>query len=474
MNDRFLISKVKTICKKKPNERTNAELQELQELTKNSKIFKTLTEANGESAHLLCCKYLVYEYCEGEAYLFKAGELGTRFYIIISGLVGVEISVKDSNGESKTIEVVRYGKGGSFGELALETSKPRAASIWCKVPTHFIALEKLDYNRMMAKFVSDKRNNTVSFLQALPIFSNTTKGSLAKLTYNFREKEYSHGKVVYNEGDDIGEVYIIIEGEFLFQKKIKVEDGRKRYGDDLEIYTERSEIRKHRAKHLNKQLVQIANVAKLGVGELFGIEEEIEMHRKYTCVSNSGRSKVLSISKADFVKRVRGEDIAVYIIHRNIIKDHEINERASMWKFIAEDKASSLSPIQLRKQHKFLNRNQEHTPKPPPTVDKSSSIPIFSKRIQTQPSEYLQKFLSIDLKKLGSKPHSQHLTAVPSTISHTHYPSDSSPSQKIISLERSLQKTTLRSISPLTRSEDRPGLALYSMNSRHIFDALQT
>ena len=217
MNDESLISKVKKICKKKPNERTNTELQELQELTKNSKIFKNLAEANGEAAHLLCCRYLIYEFCEAENYLFKIGDMGTRFYIIISGEVGIQISIKDSNGENKLIEVVRFGKGGSFGELALESSKPRAASIWCKVPSHFVALEKIDYNRMIAKFVRDKRNNTVDFLQGLTIFANTTKGSLGKLTYNFREKEFFHGQVVYNEGDKIGEVYIIIEGEFLFQ-----------------------------------------------------------------------------------------------------------------------------------------------------------------------------------------------------------------------------------------------------------------
>ena len=330
MNDDVLITKVKQICNKKPKERSHSDLLELEDLTKNTKVFKNLIETNGDYAHRLCCQHLVYEYCAENNYLFKQGDPGTRFYIIISGNVGVEIPMKDEHsGEIKTIEVVSFTKGACFGELALESSKPRAASIKCKSDSHFVALEKVDYNRMIAKMVRDKRDFIVNFFSSLPIFSNMTKGSLAKLTYNFREKEYIKNQVVYKEGDFAVDAFIIVEGEFLFTKKIKVDDGRKKYALDTGKYDENSEILKIRAKGLQKKLVQIGNISKLGIGELFGIEEAENEPRKYSCSCNTIKGKVLVIPKSD-LKKNKGEDILNYISQRNSAKEKEINERASM------------------------------------------------------------------------------------------------------------------------------------------------
>ena len=470
MNDDILISKVKQICKKKPNERTISELQELQELTKNSKVFKSLSDDNNGSAHLICCKYMIYEYCAADNYLFKAGDIGTKFYIIISGKVGVEIPLREHLiGETKNVEVVQFVKGGSFGELALENSKPRAASIKCKVNSHFLALEKNDYNRMIGKLVRDKRNNTVSFLQSLPIFINTTKGSLSKLTYNFKEKEYINGQIVYREGDESNEIYLITEGEFLFQKKIKVEDGRKKYRGDVNIYTKDSEVRKYRAKGLYKNLIQTGDIAKLGVGELFGIEEEGEW-RKYSCICNSNKASLLCITKADFFKRIKEEDIIEYIKHRNQLKEKDFNCREVMWKLIAEENASSLSPIQLRRRDKEIERILQ-VEKKPIKLEKSSTTPIFSRRVITQSNDYLHKALDQELKQSGFQLYSKkHTGSSPITLNNNH--SRSISSQKIIRLEQSLKKNG-RSITPIIQKEIKLGVATFSMNSKHIFEALK-
>lgn len=463
MSDEVLIRNVKQICKKKPNERTNAELQELQQLTRTSKVFKNLVEANGESAHLACCRYLIYEFREIDTYLFRSGDLGSRFYIIISGTVGIEIPFLDLIGEKKAIEVVQIGKGGSFGELALESSKPRAASIRCKVPSHFVALEKVDYNRMIAKFVRDKRNNTVNFLQSLPVFANTTKGSLGKLTYNFREKEYVRGQIVYKEGDEATEIFLITEGEFVLQKKIKVADGRKKYEKEEEPYSKNSEVRKHRAKGLYKQLVQRGDVAKFGTGELFGIEENGNS-RKFTCICNCTKAKVLVILKSDFTRRFKGDDIFQYIDQRNLEKKKEIGERVNMWKHIAEQNAGSLSPMQLRKQGKEIVKLLESSQKPETKPKKTSSVAIFSKKIATLPNQRLHRLVDQDLQKIRSHQYSTRNQDPIQTLSHT----PSLTSRRISSLKNSL-KSNLRSTTPQFFT---PGLTMYPMNSKHIYEIL--
>jgi CRP-like cAMP-binding protein len=45
--------------------------------------------------------------------------------------------------------VLTLSDGYSFGELALEDNKPRAASILCLEDSHFAVLEKEDYKRIL-------------------------------------------------------------------------------------------------------------------------------------------------------------------------------------------------------------------------------------------------------------------------------------------------------------------------------------
>jgi CRP-like cAMP-binding protein len=86
--------------------------------------------------------------------IFRFGEIGDLFYIVLSGAVGVQVptekklietssknSKKRSRGSDRMtmMEVAELTTGTSFGELALINSKPRAATIICKeTPTELI------------------------------------------------------------------------------------------------------------------------------------------------------------------------------------------------------------------------------------------------------------------------------------------------------------------------------------------------
>ena len=472
MSEELLINKVKLICKKKPNDRSPADIQELQDLTRLSKVFKNIIELSGESAHQICCKFLSYEFCPAEQYLFNVGDQGTCFYTIISGKVGVEIPRKDEfPGESKMVEVVEFKTGASFGELALESSKPRLASVRCKVDSHFVTLDKSDYNRMIAKVVREKRNNVVNFLKSLPIFAGFTKGSLTKLTYNFKEKEFTKGQVVYREGDPINEVYLVTEGEFLFQKRIIVEDGRKKKALFSEHYTDSVEMIKFRSKALNKKLVQIGKIAKMGAGELFGVEEKDGPIRKFTCVCNSSKAKVLCILKNDFYRRIKGEDTLQYIQDKIDLKDKEINSRISMWKFIAEDTASSLSPLQLRRRTKEVEAILKEERKTPPPLTSSATAQVFSKKQDNYSNICLYKRVDDELRRSGSPFETSKRSPIKSKQRDVGY-TGILRNAFVKGLEKFTAASLARRASPAPNSNS-GHITLYSMNSRPVYTILK-
>ena len=87
------------------------------------------------------------------------GSIGTKFYIILKGSIGIWVNipkniVDEKKNEIKTefilTEVKTLFSGSSFGELALMEKKPRAATIICKEDCCFGVLDKAPFDRILS------------------------------------------------------------------------------------------------------------------------------------------------------------------------------------------------------------------------------------------------------------------------------------------------------------------------------------
>lgn len=87
-------------------------------------------------------------------YLFREGDKGTTFYIILSGRVSIWKRIQVETNQFSEKELVQYSDGQSFGELALENDAPRSASIRAVLPTHLAVLEAEDYMVIKKTYVS--------------------------------------------------------------------------------------------------------------------------------------------------------------------------------------------------------------------------------------------------------------------------------------------------------------------------------
>jgi CRP-like cAMP-binding protein len=288
------LAKVQIICKGSScGYRQSSDLLFLISATREIKLFKDLSLKQGEPAHASCCQYLVYEFIPAGQYVFKYGEIGSKFYILISGTVGIEIPVSDS-GQITFTEIMVFHSGSSFGELALETSRPRSASAICKSDSHFLVLLKKDYCHLMQKLVTEKKNEMIYFLQSLPAFQKLNKLAISKLTYNIREMNYFKGQTVFNEGDPAKEIFIIHDGECKLSKGI-LKPGTS------------SGIRKVNLKRMH-------TAKRIGKGSMIGEDDVFNKNpHSYSCICSSDTLSLYVIPAVDFFVRITAEQPLKYL-----------------------------------------------------------------------------------------------------------------------------------------------------------------
>lgn len=262
----------KRILSQPSKDRTPKLVQHLFQATKSFQFFSKL----GEDAHYLCCQVMHYQYFPGDQFLFHQGDLGSQFYVILSGKCAIMLQ---SQVEEGLVEVVEYTTGEAFGELALLKNQVRSASVYCKTECHFAVLEKGDFLRIIGKIEERKLARKIDFLQKLPMFVRWTKGSLTKLSYAFTERTYRCKQVVYSYGDEALEIYFITQGEFQLMQPQRIPGNLNSLGQHGSVS------------------VQVG-VSVLSVEQCFGEEDVLDgTMRRFTCICRSETATVLVINK---------------------------------------------------------------------------------------------------------------------------------------------------------------------------------
>jgi CRP-like cAMP-binding protein len=102
-----------------------------------AQLFRGLT--SGELARLERAAHP--RHFEAGAVILHEGQGGIAFFVVTSGKVVVTRAASDgSQRELRTI-----GPGGSFGEMALFSDRPRAGSVTAVEPTDCLALHRLEF-----------------------------------------------------------------------------------------------------------------------------------------------------------------------------------------------------------------------------------------------------------------------------------------------------------------------------------------
>jgi CRP-like cAMP-binding protein len=89
------------------------------------------------------------------------------------------------------MEITVLKEGMSFGELALNSGQPRAATIICKSDCHFAVMSKADYEKCLLSIAKKNMQLALDFLRSLPFIGNTiTRTQLVKMKLQMEQKTF--------------------------------------------------------------------------------------------------------------------------------------------------------------------------------------------------------------------------------------------------------------------------------------------
>jgi CRP-like cAMP-binding protein len=208
--------------------------------------------------------------------------------------------VESAKGISDFRDVKTLQVGDCFGELALLTNRPRAATIVARTDLALAKLSKAEFTRILQKTETTKLENKINFLRTISAFKNWTRDSLQKLTYYLKPTKYKQGAIVYKENATSNEVFIVRTGEFKFYKQLLQES-----------FTPSSLTQRRRSSTGTLKLH--ADIK--GVREIFGIDDMIEGRpRTMTCECSSSTGALYAISKKDFIDQIQKSDSWDYFV----------------------------------------------------------------------------------------------------------------------------------------------------------------
>jgi CRP-like cAMP-binding protein len=167
-----------------------------------------------EEELLKICAHMKTENFHKGVSVIVQGEIGDRFYIIMSGRMGI---FKEEESGREKLEAVLVS-GDSFGEIALIENVPRSATAKTLEPVTLLSLHK----KYFTSFVRDHVNAGQSvtdiirwghFLREIPLFADSSASQISQILRSIKKQTARAGEMILSKGD-IGQCfYIIKEGK---------------------------------------------------------------------------------------------------------------------------------------------------------------------------------------------------------------------------------------------------------------------
>ncbi|EWS74605.1 cyclic nucleotide-binding domain protein (macronuclear) [Tetrahymena thermophila SB210] len=271
MNHDELINTVIEIIKMNPpSKRKISDIICIKHAVKDMPFFQQLIEEKGSDSTKQFFKNMLYSFFKKDEILFNQGDIVDRFYVLLSGKVSTIVNHTEtqinSKGEQQQIivteEINTIECGHSIGDIALLRDQKKNSGIICKEDSHFLVLEKEDFNKIIADMEEREVQNKINFLKSLKIFELFSRRQLETSMIYLNKLKVNKGFLLCEEDKISPYIYIIINGEFKVSKSINFE--RQPNPFSKEKLAQKDQIEEMKERKVKKAL----EIATLSEGEI--------------------------------------------------------------------------------------------------------------------------------------------------------------------------------------------------------------
>lgn len=197
-----------------------------------------------------------------------------------------------------------------FGDIALNQSGGRTASIICESQCYMFELTVEDYNEALKALIQkEKSDKYMLILQSLPTMQQKIEDiSFERTVYSIKETTFQLGETILAEGCRSDRIYLIKEGQCHIKKHISdqlFEEllEKKLYPASLEGNFNRFKAYKNTIMN-SKTILRNFCLSIANTGEIIGCEAALSdpFKSRFTYIADSQPTIVYYISKEDFLK----------------------------------------------------------------------------------------------------------------------------------------------------------------------------
>lgn len=232
---------IKDACSLAPDARTEEQIQAIVDFlegpAREIEFLKTLDKFQQRTL----CKVMSLQSHEKGDTIFKVGDRGDKYYIILLGSVSVQvpeptcpsgIHPQRCTCPNRPLQSPFYlQKGSGFGELALQDDAPRAATIITCENADFLTITRDHYEKYAGKLHKRFIEQRVNFLRQCPLILQALQqgivnpADLAAMANYLNEKSLNGNQVVVRQGDEVQSVIFVRSGSLAMLKLVEV-DGK--------------------------------------------------------------------------------------------------------------------------------------------------------------------------------------------------------------------------------------------------------
>lgn len=231
---------IREACSVSGQNRTEDGINDILDFVKDVKFFARLSVLQQRSL----CRTMTLEEFGPREFIFQMGETGDKFYIILSGSVGVQVPSQtapcpnDVHSEkcdcpNRPLETVVFlEKGMGFGELALQSDQPRSATIMTSEKTDFLVTKRADYEMYAGQLHRQFIEQRVKFLRQCPRIEDALQQGLvstqdiAAMANCLNEVQLSGNAVACRQGDVVDHMIFVRSGQLAVLRCVDLEKAR--------------------------------------------------------------------------------------------------------------------------------------------------------------------------------------------------------------------------------------------------------